>query len=109
MVGYRTAVDRRFFPSYTDVLTGQISSAKQINAPLNSLERRVDVQIPNVYSLFHVAVYHLVTITPAGVPALTTYLNAIGGGMAWQDAFKAAFGMSVETYYVNFAAYRAGL
>ena len=29
--------------------------------------------------------------------------------MAWQDAFRAAFGMSVEAYYANFAAYRAGL
>jgi hypothetical protein len=29
--------------------------------------------------------------------------------MAWRDAFKTAFGMSVEAYYTNFAAYRAGL
>jgi hypothetical protein len=50
-----------------------------------------------------------VSITPAGLPALTTYLNALGAGTAWQDAFRAAFGMSVEAYYANFAAYRAGL
>ena len=109
MVGYRVAADRRFFPSYASVLASQISRAKQIGTPLSSLQTRDEAQIPGVYSLFHVAVDHLVTITPAGVPSLTTYLNALGAGMAWQDAFKAAFGMSVETYYANFAAYRAGL
>jgi hypothetical protein len=105
-VGYRVAADRRLVASSA---AGEISRAKQISTPLSSLERYADIQIPNVYSLFHVAVDHLVTITPAGVPALTTYFNVIGGGMAWQDAFRAAFGMSVEAYYANFAAYRAGL
>jgi hypothetical protein len=109
MVGYRVAADRRLFPSYASVLASQISRAKQIGTPLSSLQTRDEAQIPGVYSLFHVAVDHLVTITPAGVASLTTYLNALGAGMAWQDAFKAAFGMSVETYYANFAAYRAGL
>jgi hypothetical protein len=109
MVGYRVAADRRLFPSYTSVLTNQISRAKQISTPLSSLQTRDEAQIPNVYSLFHVAVDHLVSITPAGLPALTTYLNMLGAGMAWQDAFRAAFGMSVEAYYANFATYRAGL
>jgi hypothetical protein len=109
MVGYRVAVDRRLFPSYSSVLVSQISRAKQISAPLSSLEKRVDVNIPDVYTLFHVAVDHLVSITPAGLPALTAYLNGIGAGMAWQDAFRAAFGMSIEAYYASFAAYRAGL
>ncbi len=108
LIGYRIEVDRWLYP-YANILTDQISRAKQFTVPLSSLERRVDVQIANVYSLFHVAVDHLVSITPAGAPALTTYLNAIGAGMAWQDAFRAAFGMSVEAYYANFAAYRAGL
>jgi hypothetical protein len=109
MVGYRVAADRRLFPSYASVLTGQISRAKQINTPLSSLQTRDEAQIPNVYSLFHVAVDHLVSITPAGFPSLTTYLNMLGAGMAWQDAFRTAFGMSVEAYYANFASYRAGL
>ncbi len=42
-------------------------------------------------------------------PALATYLKALGAGMAWRDAFNTAFGMSVEAYYANFAAYRDGL
>jgi hypothetical protein len=105
-VGYRVAADRRLVPSS---LAGEISHAKQFSTPLSSLETRDEANIPNIYSLFHVAVDHLVSITPAGFPALTTYLNAIGGGMAWQGAFQAAFGMSVEAYYANFAAYWAGL
>ena len=45
----------------------------------------------------------------AGSLFLATYLNGLGAGMAWRDALKTAFGMSIEAYYVNFAAYRAGL
>ena len=68
MVGYRVAADRRLFPSYASVLTNQISRAKQISTPLSSLQTRDEAQIPGVYSLFHVAVDHLVSITPAGLP-----------------------------------------
>ena len=109
MVGYRVAADRRLFPSYASVMASQISRAKQISTPLSSLQTYIEAQIPGVYSLFHVAVDHLVSITPAGVPSLTTYLNMLGAGTAWQDAFRAAFGLSIEAYYTNFAAYRAGL
>jgi hypothetical protein len=109
MVGYHVAADRRLFPSYASVLANQISRAKQISTPLSSLQTHDEAQIPSVYSLFHVAVDHLVSIGPAGLPALTAYYNALGAGMAWQDAFQAAFGMSVDAYYANFAAYRAGL
>ena len=109
MVGYRVAVDRRLFPSYASVLAGQISSAKQIGTPLSSIETYNEAQIPNVYALFHVAVSHLVTVAPRGLPALTVYYSALGAGMVWQNAFRAAFGMSVEAYYADFTAYRAGL
>jgi hypothetical protein len=108
-VGYHVAADRRLFPSYASALADQITSAKQISTPLSSLQTRDETNIPNLYSLFHVAVAHLVSITPAGLPALTTYLNDLGAGMTWQDAFKSAFGMTIDAYYANFAAYRAGL
>ena len=109
MVGYRVAVDRRLFPSYASVLAGQISSAKQIGTPLSSLQTYDEAQIPNVYGLFSVAVDHLVTVAPGGLPALTAYYSGLGAGMVWQDAFRAAFGLSIDAYYANFAAYRAGL
>jgi len=108
MVGYRVAADRRLFPSYANAIAGQIAMAKTISTPLSSLETLSQTQIPNIYTLFLFAVDHLISITPAGLPALTTYLNALGAGMAWQDAFKSAFGMTIDAYYANFAAYRAG-
>jgi len=109
MVGYRVAVDRRLFPSYASVLADQINGAKQIGTSLSSLETLSETQIPNVYALFHVAVSHLVTVAPRGLLALTVYYSALGAGMVWQNAFRAAFGMSVEAYYADFTAYRAGL
>ena len=110
LIGYRVAADRRLFPSYSSALASQVARARQIGVPLGSLETLDQSSgIPNVYTLFHVAVDHLVAITPAGVSGLTTYLDAIGAGMAWHDAFSKAFGLSVEAYYANFAAYRAGL
>lgn len=110
VVGYRVASDRGLFPSYASELANRIQHAKQIGVPLSSLETLDQTKgIADVYSLFLVAVDHLVSITPSGLPSLATYLNGLGAGMAWRDAFKTAFGMSVEAYYVNFAAYRAGL
>jgi hypothetical protein len=108
-VGYHVAADRRLFPSYESALADQVRSAKQIGTPLSSIQTRDEANIPNVYNLFHVAVAHLISITPAGLPALTTYLDALGEGKPWQDAFTSAFGMTVDVYYANFAAYRAGL
>ena len=70
MVGYRVAADRRLFPSYANVLASQISRAKQIGTPLSSLETRDDAQIPGVYSLFHVAVDHLVRSRQPAFPPL---------------------------------------
>lgn len=108
MVGYHVASDRGL-TTYGTALATQISRAKQISAPLSSLQTYDDQNIPSVYSLFHVAADHLVTIAPAGLRSLTTYYDAIGNGVAWPDAFVAAFGMSIDAYYSNFAAYRATL
>jgi hypothetical protein len=107
-VGYHVAADRGLL-GYPDALAGQIRQAKQIDTPLSSLQTLDQTQIPGVYSLFHVAVDHLLSITPGGVAALTTYYDALGSGKAWPDAFAAAFGMTVDAYYANFAAYRSGL
>lgn len=68
-----------------------------------------EAQIPGVYSLFHVAVDHLVSVAPGGLSALTAYYNALGSGMSWPQAFQSSFGLSVDAYYANFNAYRAGL
>lgn len=108
MVGYHVSSDRGL-TTYKTVLASQIARAKQISAPLNSLQTYDDQNIPGVYSLFHVAADHLISVAPGGLPALAGYYRAIGNGLAWPDAFTAAFGMSVDAYYANFAAYRASL
>jgi hypothetical protein len=38
---------------------------------------------------------------------LVTYLESIGHGQAWQAAFAAAFGKTVDVFYADFEAYRA--
>jgi hypothetical protein len=37
-----------------------------------------------------------------GIPALFAYFTDIGQGMAWPEAFKAAFGLTVEEFYAEF-------
>jgi hypothetical protein len=34
------------------------------------------------------------------------YFEAIGRGVPWRDAFAATFGLSLESFYAGFAAYR---
>lgn len=109
MVGYLVASERLLFPSYATELKLEIEQAKKISTPLDQLETYDQAQIPGVYSLFMVAVDHLVAVVPDGVHALIAYLDDLGEGMVWQDAFAQAFGMTVSDYYASFAAYRAKL
>jgi hypothetical protein len=95
--------------SYAGNLAGLIAAAKRIGAPLNELDRLSRTNIPGVYSLFAVAVDHLVNVVPAGVPAVAAYYRALGAGALWPDAFNQTFGMSVADYYAAFSDYRAKL
>jgi hypothetical protein len=40
---------------------------------------------------------------------LVSYYDAIGRGTPWQTAFASAFGRTIDAFYADFAAYRAGL
>ena len=37
------------------------------------------------------------------------YFEAVGRGDSWPNAFSAAFGRSVDAFYVEFETYRRGL
>ena len=37
--------------------------------------------------------------------SVAAYYAALGSGRAWPDAFESAFGLSVDDFYANFAAY----
>jgi hypothetical protein len=109
MIGYHVASDRGL-TSYPSVLASQIARSKQVTQPLSALQTYDEFNVvPNPYSFGHVAADHLVGVAPGGVPALTTYYNALGSGTAWPTAFQSAFGLSVDAYDANFAAYRSKL
>lgn len=44
-------------------------------------------------------------VESAGEKALIDYWERVGDGAAWRDAFAAAFGVSVDDFYSEFAAY----
>jgi hypothetical protein len=108
LIGFHVMADRQL-GSYAGNLAGLIAAAKRIGAPLNELDRLSRTNIPGVYSLFAVAVDHLVNVVPAGVPAVAAYYRALGAGALWPDAFNQTFGMSVADYYAAFSDYRAKL
>ncbi|MGZ4419234.1 MAG: hypothetical protein ACXVRV_13820 [Gaiellaceae bacterium] len=109
MIGYHVASDRGL-TSYPGVLARQIGISKQVSQPLSAMQTYDEFNaIPNPYSFAHVAADHLVGLTPGGISALTTYYSALGSGTDWPAAFQSAFGLSVDAYYANFAAYRSTL
>jgi len=108
MIAYHVADDRRLM-SYNGALANQVTVTKQLTVPLSGLTRLSDTNIPNVYSLFALSLDHLTKIAPGGLPALAAYYRALGAGATWPVAFQQAFGMSVESYYANFAEYRSRL
>ena len=74
--------------------------------PLIALEVRA--ARPNgAYDIYALAVDFLLRgREPA---SLSAYLEAIGRGTPWRDAFSTTFGMTTEAFYAAFAAYRQTL
>ncbi len=105
MIGYHVSSDRGL-TSYPSVLATQINRSKQVSQSLSATQTYDDFNIPYSYSFAHVAADHLVGLAPGGLSALTAYYNALGNGTDWASAFQSAFGLSVDAYYANFAAYR---
>lgn len=109
VVGYHVASDRGL-QSYSNVLSADIGNTLRLPTPISSL-LTVDDQnrLGGIYAQYLVAVDHLVTVAPNGMHSLVGYYQALANGKTWQDAFVSAFGMSVDSYYSNFAAYQAQL
>ena len=83
-----------------------ISRVRQTTSPLRLRETRRGLFI-EPYQISTLAVDFLVgTRSDARIVA---YYEAIGRGEPWQAAFAAVFGKSVDTFYAEFEAYRAGL
>ena len=74
--------------------------------PLAALEVRAARPV-GAYDIYALAVDFLLRgREPA---SLSAYLEAIGRGTPWRAAFATTFGMTVEAFYVDFAAYRQTL
>lgn len=85
---------------------GKAKSLQQALPTLQSLETdRAWEQTP-AYSLAYIAVELLVS---DNVMSLRTYLEAFAKKSDWRSAFKAAFGMSSDSFYQKFEEYRQSL
>ncbi len=84
-----------------------IATTKSLaGTPLGALEVRAARPI-GAYDVYALAVDFLLRGTEPA--SLSAYLEAIGRGAPWRAAFATTFGMTIETFFVEFAAYRQTL
>lgn len=107
MVGYHVTSDRNFRP-YADNLADMQQNIRALTTPLEQIQTQSDYNLVGHWFLAGAA-DRLVTDAPNGIRSLADYYAAIGKGASWQDAFASAFGMSVDAFYADFAAYRQKL
>jgi hypothetical protein len=83
-------------------------TAKNATATLRSLETfRGQLNTRGAYDIYALAVRHLIRDRDPRV--VMAYFEAVGRGDSWPNAFSAAFGRSVDAFYVEFETYRRGL
>lgn len=107
LVGYHVTSDRNFRP-YADNLADMRQNIRALTTPLEKIQTWSDYDLVGHWFLAGAA-DRLVTDAPNGIRSLAAYYAAIGAGAAWQDAFASAFGMTVDAFYADFAAYRSSL
>ena len=84
------------------------SRTKLISNPLSSKETSQGFFAePEAYQIGPPAVDFLLGGRPDAL--LVAFYEAIGRGQPWQSAFASVSGKSIETFYAEFEAYRAGL
>lgn len=84
-----------------------IATTKSLaGTPLGALEVRAARPI-GAYDIYALAVDFLLRRREPA--SLSAYLEAIGRGTPWRAAFTTTFGMTIDTFYVEFAAYRQTL
>jgi hypothetical protein len=115
LVGYKGIDSRGILPyataqgcqikEYTDFGVQRPPGLPNLSA-LESRQAWQQTQGP-LYALAMTGIDQLVTAR--GLSSLNTYMDAIGGGAAFQAAFQQAFGQTTTQFYDQFPAYRAGL
>ncbi len=106
-IGYR-AIASQGLIGMSAIRAQWISRTKLTASLLRSRETSAGLFAePEPYQISPLAVDFLLAARPDAL--LVAYYEAIGGGETWQSAFATVFGMSIETFYEEFEAYRRGL
>jgi hypothetical protein len=108
-MGYRVAAARGLIDLKSFEQNELAGRVRATSLTLASLETYAGQSQPHGWDTMHLAAVHLANIAPKGIKSFVDFWSAIGAGTPWQQAFQNAFGMSVDAYYANFNAYRAGL
>ena len=105
LVAYQAAVGGAPFD---DLRAAQASRARQTAAALGDMETdagRDEAGWLETAALGFLAADSLVEL--AGDRAIFEYFRLLSSSASWQDAFEAAFGLTVDDFYTAFAAHRA--
>lgn len=104
MMGNRM-IDALSICNYQKTLNAWFEDSRDADFSLYDVEGRNFNTKIKFWSFAPWAVDYLVSLTPKGDKSLTEYYSAIGSGAGWHEAFKMAFGMSVEDFYTTFKEY----
>jgi hemolysin type calcium-binding protein len=84
-----------------------ITTTKSLSStPLSALEVRGGRPV-GAYDIYVLAVDFL--LRGRDPASLSAYLEVIGRGVPWRDAFATTFGLTIESFYAEFDTYRRGL
>jgi uncharacterized protein (TIGR03437 family) len=103
-MGYRAVADKGFY-DFAQAKAYFVSAAANSTATLQSLETVSPLTSFDSYSLGFLAIDSL--IGSGDVRPVSSFWSNLGQGQSWQEAFKIAFGMSSDQFYIQFAAYQA--
>jgi len=103
-----TADRNGFYISYSERIAREQSTACGVKAPLKEAET-LDGFRKNSLALASVSVLatdYLLQQNPSGFWSFIDYWETIGRGSTWKAAFQAAFGISIDVFYIQFETYR---
>ena len=84
-----------------------VSRAQRVDVPLSAMETWTGFTAARLYPYEYSHLAGELLAHHAGRSALMRYYTLLKRGTAWQDAFQATFGMTVEEFYELFEEHRA--
>ena len=102
---YVDAAGHRAYESFRNT---EVHRAKQISRPLSSMATRDGFSGADFWEARGVAILAVEWLTDrAGDPALFDYYRLLTESETWEEAFEAAFDISIDDFYEAFEEYRA--